>query len=87
MFLVVFTFFFTFSVIVAIDKTSEINYELLQPPIFTSGYLQTDHKVNGDTQSLSIPALLLEDALYRATLGFKKNLPKGLTFLCNSHHN
>lgn len=80
MFLVVFTFFFTFSVIVAIDKTSEINYELLQPPIFTSGYLQTDHKVNGDTQSLSIPALLLEDALYRATLGFKKIFQRGWPF-------
>lgn len=32
-------------VIVTLDKTSEINYELLQPPIFTSSYLQTDHKV------------------------------------------
>ena len=40
-------------VIVAIDKTSEINYELLQPPIFTSGYLQTDHK--GEFFSIANP--------------------------------
>eukprot|EP00731_Ephydatia_muelleri_P031068 Em0022g582a len=40
-------------IIVTIDKTSEINYELLQPPIFTNGYLQTDHK--GEFFSIADP--------------------------------
>ena len=33
------------TVIATIDKTSEINYALLQAPIFTSTYISTDHKV------------------------------------------
>ena len=39
------TFAFPLLVVVNVDKTSEVNYQLIDSPDFTYGYLQTDHKV------------------------------------------
>ena len=37
--------FSLYAVVVTIDKTSEINFALLKAPVFTTTYVETDHKV------------------------------------------
>ena len=38
--------FFLLIVIVKIDKIAEINYELIEDPIFNPTYIETQHKVS-----------------------------------------
>ena len=33
-------------VIVEVDKNAEVNYELIADPVFTTGYIETQHKAS-----------------------------------------
>lgn len=66
-------------VIVKVDSTSEVDFALIQDPIFTTTYVETQHKVNsgsvGYIHQHFIFSYLATDRVNFMTLPTRRKLP------------